>query len=408
MNNLELKLDDYSIEYFIDILSAFVNGAKPQAKHKINWDEILHLAQMHSLTGLLGYMSQMESSDFKPDEKTIKQFYNIYLYNLQIAINRNMEIKHIANELNRNKIPHILMKGYIVQNYYPINEMRSMGDIDIVVHEEDFEKADEILANNEFDFKSKVGFVRSYSKGNINIEIHTRLFSFVYPNKNLTDYFDTCWNFTVSADNSYSFVLNKEYHLLYLLSHIAKHFYVDGCGIRMILDIALYLKYFNGNLDFDYLFCELDKLNLTKFAKVIFGLCNILFNISIPDSVFPLDTKTCDVLTLFIIKRGLFGSSDTNIFSKMLRKDYEKNTGKNKFFIRTSSLFKYIFPPANMLKCYYAKAENGVLFYIIAWIIKAYVLIVKRKDFTKKIFIDLKNAPLEADSMYRILREIGL
>lgn len=410
MSKTELKVDDYSIEYFIDMIGAFINRVKPQAKQRVNWDEVLYLSQIHSLTGLLGYMSQMESSEFKPNEKLAKSFLNIYIYNLQLAINRNLEFKEIIDELCRNKIPHILMKGYVIQNYYQQSEIRSMGDIDFVVHEEDAEKTDKILVKLGYVFEKKVGFVNEYSKGRTRAEVHTKLFSSTDKEKNsdIIEYFNSCWDNAFSTDNGYSYMLIKEYHLLFLLSHMAKHFSGGGCGIRMIIDIAVFLKHFSGQLKFDYLIQELDKINLTQFAVTIFRLCNLWFNTDLPECIPELRTEVLNGLRAFIIKRGTFGKKNKNALANEYRITYEKNQGKNRFLLNISTFITAVFPSVSTLKHYYPKAKKGFVFIIIAWFKRTYELWFGKKNYSKKLLRDIKNASCEANSIYKLLKDIGL
>ena len=39
----------------------------------------------------------------------------------------------------------VLMKGSVVQESYPVPALRSMGDIDIIIHTEDREKTDAVM-----------------------------------------------------------------------------------------------------------------------------------------------------------------------------------------------------------------------------------------------------------------------
>lgn len=410
MNDFKQKLNGYSGTYLIEMASAFLNDTKLEAKREVPWDEVLYLARIHSLTGLLGYMSQLECSAFKPNEELRRQFLDLYFCSLQASIARDAAYQHIIDSLCGQRIPHLLMKGYVIQDYYPLRELRSMGDLDFVVHEEDLEKTDRLLKENGFTFQVKVGFVSEYVKGNIKAEAHTKLFSSTYTelNGSLVEYFSDCWAHAVRRDNGYSYEPDREYHLLYLLSHMAKHFRAGGCGVRMVLDIAVYLHYFEGRLDERYLWNELEKMQLSRFAQTIFGLCNRWFAVPLPGGVPALEDGTCRILSSFILGKGTFGGENANLFAGEFRREYEKNAGKNRLILRAGSLLRAAFPGADILKSYHPKAGDGFWFSLLAWFRRTYILLFRKKGYPQKLLRDMKNASGEAEASYALLRTIGL
>lgn len=47
-----------------------------------------------------------------------------------------MRMVQVIECLNQKKIFHVLMKGWVLKRYYPILELRTMGDIDFLIREE--------------------------------------------------------------------------------------------------------------------------------------------------------------------------------------------------------------------------------------------------------------------------------
>jgi hypothetical protein len=401
--------EDDNKRYFIEMMAAFINGRKPEATKPVDWDRLFQFAQKHSMAGLLGYMAQYETSEFKPDEETKKKLLGIYVYTLQAHGSREHEHQLVIGALNRNGIPHILIKGSVLQHYYPLAEIRTMGDLDLGVRVEDIGKTDGSLKELGFTLDNTVGYVREYSKGGVSVEIHTRLVSSSHKkiNDKLTEYFGGGWEHAFPTGQGESYELEPEYHLLYLLSHIAKHFRSNGCGARMLLDIAVFLKHFEGKLDFVLIGRELEKLGMTHFAATIFGLCDAWFGVKAPVGG-ELPPNIYHQLSSFILDGGTFGDREGNIVARRYRIEYEKNTGKRRLLLRTSSLIRSIFPSAANLKYYYPDADKGFPWYFIGWFVKLYCLLFKRRKFSKKILSDIKSAPEEAEKMYEFLRTIGL
>lgn len=125
------------------------------------------------------------------------------------------------------------------------------------------------------------GDIWSYSKDIEHYDIHTRvLASDITPNKEGLEYFKDIFNNAVLTDKKLTYNLTPEYHLLYLIQHVAKHLYVQGAGVRMFLDIAVYLKHFD-HLNWNYINTELEKIELLDFSYNMFSLCNFWFNTTI-------------------------------------------------------------------------------------------------------------------------------
>ena len=51
----------------------------------------------------------------------------------------------MSQKLSKSKIPHMPVKGWYLRNLYPVPELRTFGDIDILINKQDRKKADEIF-----------------------------------------------------------------------------------------------------------------------------------------------------------------------------------------------------------------------------------------------------------------------
>jgi hypothetical protein len=408
MSGLKNEMDEYSIDYFIEIISAFINGTNPHAKKALSWDDILYLSQIHAVAGIMGYTAQKETSSFRPNAEAAKIHRGLYLHTIQSSVRSAFAYQRIIDEFTKNQIPHIVMKGHVVKDYYPVMELRSMGDLDLVAHEEDLDKIDKIMIESGFVLKDTIGFVREYASQSVQVEIHSKLFSSTYKEKNdrMIRYFEDCWRHASAGTNGYTYYLDHAYHLLYLLGHMAKHFLAGGCGIRMLMDIAVYLNHFSGKLDFHFIYKELQTLEMTRFADTIFELCNIWFQTHAPGN--EIESWLRSALKDLIIKKGVFGNIENNPIAGQLRKDYEINPNKNRKLQGIASLFAMIFPGRSVLCAYDPKANKGFFHAFTAWFIRAYFLLVQKKGYSKTIYRNIRTAALMADHSYKLLREIGL
>ncbi|MBQ2890057.1 MAG: nucleotidyltransferase family protein [Clostridia bacterium] len=148
----------------------------------------------------------------------------------------SLHLKSIKETLSKGEIPFIPLKGAVIRDLYPENWMRTSADIDILVKEEDLDKAIALFEKEKWQAdKKNFHDISLYKKGSAPLELH---FSIKENMENLDRVLDKVWeNATLKEDFEYE--LSNEFLLFYLLSHIAYHFKKGGCGIRTILDVWL-------------------------------------------------------------------------------------------------------------------------------------------------------------------------
>ena len=179
-------------------------------------------------------------------------------------------------------IKNVVSKGYVLKKLYPNEEVRTMGDMDILISEENSKKTDEMLKENGYTIDNVFVNEIGYAKSGCAIEIHTSLMDDDLGNDfDYSSYFKEKSKYALPYRGEYTYVLKNEDHLIYLLAHIAKHFYNEGCGIRMIMDIAVFTKKYMSSLDWDYIFVKLKNISLTyNIPKKITKVADIQLSVS--------------------------------------------------------------------------------------------------------------------------------
>ena len=136
---------DKNKKYFFKLLSGYIHGTTVQYNDEIDWNIVFNIADKHSLSGIIYNMFQKQSNMVNISKSLIEKEQIDYWTKVQNSVNKDYEMKKIIKELSLKKIPHVLMKGYIIKNLYPDPDLRTMGDVDFLIKEEDMEKVDEIL-----------------------------------------------------------------------------------------------------------------------------------------------------------------------------------------------------------------------------------------------------------------------
>lgn len=281
----------------IDILSDYINQRKTDNVNLTNNQENTAVIRGQGIGGII--YKQTGLSEYKSD------YYScIYQYENSVKL-----IKEIQNIFNDNNIRYFIVKGPVIARYYPNIFLRTMGDVDITIHQEDMHIAAKALENGGYIFDESEfcrNFEWHFSKNGFNFELHhALLYGERVNDEKFVEYFNNCWNYVL--DNK----LDSSYHFLYVIFHMRKHFMNGGFGIRFFLDLALLSK--SDEIDWDFVQKELSELKMLDFTRICLAVCEKCFEISSNfESICISDEFFLNAITQ-IFDGGVFGQS---IFSK--------------------------------------------------------------------------------------------
>lgn len=385
---------DKEQKYFLNLISSEINDTKVDVYNdEIDWNKIYKLAKIHSLIAVT-----FSAINKLPKEGNIPlEIYNKMKKNFLLQVRHNMVIDDYTEKLmkafNNKKLKHLIFKGYILKKYYPSPEYRSMSDIDIFIDLKDRQKSYEIMTELGYENERQSDDVWNYKKNSSYIEIHTTLVEQeIKQDVDFKKYFLNPWEHTIVLYGEYSYTFDKEYHLIYLLVHIAKHFYSCGCGVRMIMDIAVYINKFGDELDWNYIWTELNKLDLKLFAQNILILCNKWFSTKI-DFEYEIDQDFYDKLCESILLGGTFGFNNSNFRIAQIRNEAKNNSEYYKHGLK--NILKDMFIPSyeELIKeSRYAFLRGKKYLIGFAWIYRGFYQIKSRGiNSIKYIFSILKS-----------------
>ena len=344
--------------FLLDALKSFIHEEKLNFDTELDWNELMRLAQIHSVTGILGYMS-MQS----PCERTAQiadALKKQCFANIAIFTQRAEKTQHILSLLNEAGIDHMLFKGWVVRNYYPVEELRSYGDIDILIKPEDRDKCHELMLSEGFSVKTDWEPVYGYLKGAEFYELHTEIIEVDVSDKaDYRVYFNTAWEHAENV-GSHSFEPTPEFHFMYLLTHIAKHIRGAGAGIRMYLDLAAFIKCFGNELDWAYVSDTLEELKLKEFANTALTAVKKYFDITSPIELMPISTETLESFMNYTLDGGLFGNFGRDSALITLKKSDKSS--------RIATVMSRLFPKAEDIERRYTYLQGNHWLLPVAWV----------------------------------------
>lgn len=357
--------------YFLKLIKSYICNETVEYCDSTDWDEILNLAKLHSVQSII-FFAVNKLEDKPPIYDDLKK----YCFGAaQVSVLQELSMKQVIAVLNSNNINHTLIKGYILRNYYPDRKARSFGDIDFLIDEKDREKCHTILTDMGYKYIEEYSslYVWTYDNGLLHLEVHTAIiYETLFNNFDYIRYFKEKSN-NKELINGCTYELRKEDHFLFIMVHLAKHFYHMGAGIRMILDIVVFMQKFGQSMDFEYIRKELCHIRLERFSDIIFNICKKYFNSEVDCK--PINGDILELVVDYIVSHGVYGFDNKNII------DIQFNQGGNN---RILLLIKKLFPDRNDLENYYPQFYKYPLFY--AWL-RRWIYVITNKEKRKSIYI---------------------
>ncbi len=274
MQNKDCLSYEFENNVFLDILSSYVCEKEFKCdKSQLNTSYLINLSFEQGLGGFM-YKAGIAYNIFTECEIDKLKYY--YEKSLFLCAARNESISRICQVFEENKIDFLILKGAILQKYYPSPELRVMSDVDFFIKENSRFVVKDILRSIGIKFKESNSYQDIYEDCNgLLIEIHhalwgynlddTKLVSAIWDEKNLSN----GWR------HMYTLPLEDQY--IFLISHMFKHFSDSGIGIRPLFDIWFFLKKNVSCLDFIYIKSELAKFKSVEFEKKIRNVVNCIF-----------------------------------------------------------------------------------------------------------------------------------
>lgn len=134
------------------------------------------------------------------------------LQSVVVFSQRSEKMKILIEQMNEKQIDHLLFKGYVLKDYYPVPELRTFGDIDFLIHSGDRGKSDELMMEQGLERKTDWEPVFSYLKQSEYYEIYTDVMEVdVLDKADYKGYFQHIWEHAHPVgEHTYEF--SPEYH----------------------------------------------------------------------------------------------------------------------------------------------------------------------------------------------------
>lgn len=352
---------DYESNHLLTLLRCFVLGERPQP-YEGDWEKLAQLAATHSIIGILGYMTMTYPDICAPSARPMLR--GACMNTLTMQAKRAAAMGRLITGMEGEGIDHLVFKGYVVRNYYPVPELRTFGDIDFLIRPADRERSDALMMAQDFVRETDWEPVYSYLKQAEYYEIHTDMMEVDVSQKaDYKGYFGGVWEHAVQT-GPHTYELTPEFHFLYLLTHIAKHISSSGAGIRMYLDIAFFLRRFGDGLDWGWVAGELEKLAFTGFANMVLTVVERYLRVESPLPLAAVEPQVLEDFMAFTMDGGVFGhvGRDQGLVELKKQSQGEENIS------RTKTMVTRLFPSADSIESRYTYLQGRHWLLPVAWV----------------------------------------
>ena len=381
------------------LLRSFVQDTPPEPDGLWNIPHLWRTAAEQNLLPVLAY----ENKRWKlfDDPNVCRQLDGLLYGTVAANLNRCVDFETLSASFAEHGIAHMPVKGYYLRKLYPTPELRTFGDIDLLIYLEDRQKVHDLMLSLGYTVKQDWEPTYSYIKDAEYYEIHTNLMDGNLDDRSdLQAYFDAAWAHAV-PDDGLRFRPEDDFHFIYTVCHLAKHLYGGGAGLRMYLDVALYIKHKDDSLHWQAIVGEFTALHLEGFFHTVMNACRVWFGTK---TICPLpepDTETLDRLLSYTLDSDLFGHSRDHAV-------IELRNEKDEVPSRSSVLRKMLFPPATEIESRYTFLQNRHLLLPLAWLVRLFAnlhLIPSRIRQMKQV---TKTDKASVETYDGFMRRIGL
>lgn len=287
---------------FYDILSTYFSKEEKSADYSDNKEELKTIARVNMCVPF--FLSAAPSFNVSDDELKQRVMF-VVGHNY-----KNLTVQSVILEkLKESGIKCVVLKGSSVSCNYPEPMLRTYGDIDILVAEEDYEKSIDILTESKERDKlaSMHGFHYEFYYEGILVEIHKAVSDYGRDEEDIKMYMKNALEqINTKCIEHFSFpVLAEDYQAITLLLHTKRHYLENNLVLKLLLDWAMYIDKADENLWNEKIYPLLKGLGLSRWADALNCVCEKYLNINCTNKIHKRydDNITDDLAEMFISDR---------------------------------------------------------------------------------------------------------
>ena len=354
----------------ITLLKSAVTGDSYPLPKDFDLDEVVKLLKKHGLISM-GYIGAVNCGI--PKTEPVMQTMFVHYCRSAVVSQRQLDkAQEIFDAFDAAGIDYMPLKGLIMKHLYPSHELRPMGDADILIRVEQYDRIKPIMERLGFSEGEENEHELPWRCDDLYVELHKCL---IPPSsQDLYSYFESGWRVAL-CDKNYRFKLAQEDEFVFLFCHFAKHFRGGGIGCRHVLDLWCYMRS-HRELDYSYICGELDKLYLLEFYQNMTTLINAWFYDRGIDG-------RANFISNYIFQSGIWGNQfdhDLASNTKMYQTVGKVRPGKWGYFLQR------VFPNFQTMSYQYPLLVKIPVLLPFIWVVRWFRILLQKPALLKRRF----------------------
>ena len=326
---------------FFELIQIALGNRKKlsRAPLKDEWAVLFSMAQNQTVAGLIfSVLNKLSEDGIKPPLLMLYEWISISEQIKQRNTLLNKRCINLIQLFEENGFQSCILKGQGNALMYPEPLLRTPGDIDIWV----FQTTGNRSGRENNKRKDIINFCRARAQGcnlryhhiefpiwnEVDVEVHFMPSYSLNPRfaRRTQLFFDNFKRETINGgmitpNGAKFYVPHKDINLFFQLSHMARHFFNGGIGLRQVIDYYYLLLYCHvEDNDIIDIRKNLRYLGLEKFAGAVMWVLRDILGMDEKYLIAPADKKRGEMLINEITRGGNFGKYDKRLPARLKRK----------------------------------------------------------------------------------------
>lgn len=386
-----------------EVVVAFLRAAIEEqpfhiGERDVSWEKIEKLLDFHKIKEMAYYGAlRAEDRERIPDELLERMKRASKLATMK-ETHQHFALEEIREAFEREEIRFVPLKGCVLKYMYPIPQMRTMSDLDILYKEEQLNAVRHCLSELGYELEEEQDVHDVYvRKPFMHIEMHKCLVN--RPEKQ-KQYFDLIWERLRPAEGkAFEHEMTPEDYYLLMIAHMAKHFANGGTGLRSLADFHVMRRRQYGNADRTVVKKQLEKLELLDFEKALTELDESVFGGA------PWKDGALEQSFEYMISSGIYGTVEN--FDRNYRSDKER-AGNDYVTGRFDYIKSMIFLNRQGMEQLYPWLRGRGYLLVPAWIYRIFHRLIFRRKEGMKVVNGAKGYTEKLFGQQEVLKRVGL
>jgi hypothetical protein len=378
---------------FLALIKSALTDSPLEYPVNLDYGEVYRIAEAQQVVPLVYYGA------IKDPAFLSHSFAQIFLERTCVYVGHGEDqaetVNRIFQAFDKEGISYMPLKGTLLKSMYPSTEMRVMGDSDILIKMDEYERVQRVMlslmmipqkeSDHEYNWKTMTG---------LQIELHKRLIPSY--NEDYYAYYGDGWRLARPVEGEgCRYEMSPEDTFIYLFTHFAKHYRDQGAGLKYVIDFYVYQRRY-PELDMAYIARELDKLQLFEFYQNVMGMVDVWFGGASSNEII-------DYMTDKIFSDGVFGKEENGVMSEGVKLSKESGS------VRAKRRWRLIFPRYSSMCARHPILKKWAILLPLFWIIRGFDIIFFHRDRYRSRMEQMELMTDEnIDQYHRELNYVGL